>query len=209
MKKLFEMNKILCVLSYLFLVLTIIALIVFVFQLHDMFCYYEGSTFYDLFYNWHFLKFLLIACFSILTLYVAGSQLQKQTDMNCINALVELRKQLTSGCNRDVHFRLLPEQEQRNLPEQESATDNKEYNITPFEKIPMIDIFNYLGTIELGALMVEKELIDMKTFENQMGYRVENIFNGTTDAQIKVRQHIQNERAYYDSLLWIKRKMNL
>ncbi|GHT24194.1 hypothetical protein AGMMS4957_16810 [Bacteroidia bacterium] len=125
--------------------------------------------------------------------------------MACITALVELRKQLTTDeHNRNAHYALLSDGDDNTFSnEKESSEEKRDGKIPPFDDILKIDIFNYLGTIELGALMVKRELIDIQTFYNQMGYRVENIFADKTVAQQTIKKHVQDEKKYYKNLNWI------
>ncbi|MDR1416347.1 MAG: hypothetical protein LBJ57_02860, partial [Prevotellaceae bacterium] len=93
-----------------------------------------------------FLKYLLVGSFSILTLYIAANQLQKQANTAMVTALTELRKQLTSDRNRKMHFMLSPREEQRTLADTGYTVEKT--------KILTIDAFNYLGTLELGILII-------------------------------------------------------
>ena len=205
MKRIFKIRNILCGLKILFIIFVCITFVVLVFQVHEIICYCSPQSFGELIANPHVLKFLLIACFSLLTLFVAGKQLQKQTDVATITALTELRKQLTSERNRNIHFVLLPKDEQKTMSEKQKVDEKikEENELMQAEKILTIDVLNYLGTLELGVLMVRKNLIDMKTFYSQFGYRIENIFE-EEDSKIHsmVREHINGSKAYYRNLLW-------
>ena len=71
------------------------------------------------------------------------------------------------------------------------------------EKIRKIDVFNYLGTLELGILMVEMGLIEKETFYSQFGYRIENVFDTDNNdiININIRQHIYENKPYFKTLL--------
>jgi len=205
MKRIFKISNILCGLKILFIIFICITFVVLVFQVHEIICYCSPQSFGELIANPHVLKFLLIACFSLLTLFVAGKQLQKQTDVATITALTELRKQLTSERNRNIHFVLLPEDEQETILKEQDVNERmkEENELMQAEKILTIDVLNYLGTLELGVLMVRKNLIDMKTFYSQFGYRIENIFEEeNSDIHANVRKHINSEKSYYKNILW-------
>ena len=207
MEKIFKIGNILRVLRWLFIVLSLCTLLILIVQINRIICHCLPISFCELIFNWHFLKYLLIACFSLLTLYVAGKQLQKQTDVATITALTELRKLLTSEQNRNVHFILSSKEEQKTILDNkadkvydEIKKGNKLMNS---EEIPKIDIFNYLGTLELGILMVKRNLINWDTFSSQFGYRIENIFDEEdSDVHIKVRKNINDNKSYYKNLLW-------
>ena len=217
MEKALKIGTILGVLKWLFVVLLLSIISVLIIQGHNMICNCSPVSFCELILSWEFLKYLLIACFSLLTLYVAEKELQKQTDVACITALAELRKQLTSERNRNVHFALSPKEEQETMlkkqktDEKEKEADEKvkeENKIMQTEKILKIDVLNYLGTLELGVLMVKKDLIDMKTFYSQFGYRIENIFEEeNSDFHVSVRKHINGGKLYYKEILWGREKI--
>ena len=204
MKKIFEIGNILHGLKILFILLTCITLVALVFQIHEIVCHCSPQSLGELIINPQFLKFLLIACFSLLTLFVAGKQLQKQTDIACITALTELRKQLTSERNRNIHFALLHEDEQKTILDNKVDDETrKENELMQTDKILTIDVLNYLGTLELGVLMVRRNLIDIKTFYSQFGYRIENIFEReNSDIHTSVRNHINGGKSYYKDILW-------
>jgi hypothetical protein len=151
--------------------------------------------------NWKLLRMLLVAFFSLLTLYVASSQLKKHADIAAITALTELRKLLTSEQNKTVHLALLPEEEQVSISVKSLNEGEKQDNklVLP-EAIPMTEIFNYLGTLELGVIMTEKELIDTDTFNSQFGYRIKNIFEEKGNFNERVCEHIKNNESYYQIL---------
>jgi hypothetical protein len=165
---------------------------------------YRQDDKYELLTNLHFLKTLIIAGFSILTLYVAYRQLKKQSDTACIDALIELRRLLISGRNRNIHFALSPDEEQKTIMD-EQVNDISLYS--EGTTIPIIDIFDYLGTIELGYQMIKRGLIDMNTFYNQFGYRVENIFEERTKTQKLVLKLIRENEDYFQYLFEINSKI--
>ncbi|GHT10729.1 hypothetical protein AGMMS4956_02620 [Bacteroidia bacterium] len=202
-KEIIELHTILRILQWLFIAMLVVIIVTFAVQLCNMLCCHNGQTFCALFYSHHFLKILCIAFFSLLTLYVAGSQLKKHTDMACIEALAELRKQLTSDRNRSVHFALLYEEEKDTLSGANIKIDPKHYDLKHPKDIPMVDVYNYLGTIGLGTQMLRRNLIDIETFYYHIGYRVENIFEGESDMHTKIRKHINENKSYYTYLLWL------
>ncbi|MDR1090024.1 MAG: hypothetical protein LBL79_03030 [Prevotella sp.] len=118
---------------------------------------------------------------------------------------------MTSDQNRNIHYHLSPKDEQDYLPKSPDAekesleTKENPNSICPSDKIPMIDVFNYPGTIELGYQMVKRELIDDEIFISQIGYRVENIFNENSLVQKQVSKHIRDNERYYKDLFKIKK----
>jgi hypothetical protein len=209
-KEILKIHVILRWLQWLFIGVAIITLIVLAIYLCRVFYNCNSLPEYcERIFSWDFLKQLLIACFSLVTLYVAGVELKKHTDRACIDSLIELRKQLTTNSNRNVHFALLYEDEKYTLAKT-IIIDKPAYkaaDLKPCEEIPMVDVFNYLGTIGLGTQMVKRGLIDIETFYYHIGYRVENIFEGIGKAHDAIREHINKDESYYPNLRWIYGKI--
>lgn len=57
-------------------------------------------------------------------------------------------------------------------------------------------MFDYLGTVELGAIMLKHKVINYDEFYNQFGYRLENIMMND-----RVMKHLEKEKIYY-KYLW-------
>jgi hypothetical protein len=130
--------------------------------------------------------------------------LKKQSDTACINALVELRKLLTSNRNRKVHLALSPDDEKKTLS---GAMLKSKYLCLNEKTVPKIDVFNYIGTIELGYQMIKQNLIDMETFYNQFGYRVENMFDENSNMHRLIKEHINENSSYYNDLIMMRDKI--
>ena len=143
---------------------------------------------------WKDYSALIITLGSCLTLFIANYNLGQYLNVETINALATLRNMLNSPENRRVHEYLLPDDERKAiLPNCETETD--------FQNIRNIDIFNYIGTLELGRLMWDNGVIDEAKFKNQFGYRVDNI---STSKEIK--EHIKANKQYYHKSLVEKTK---
>lgn len=67
-------------------------------------------------------------------------------------------------------------------------------------KLDDAKLFNYLGTIELGSIMLQKRIITFDEFFNQFGYRVQNIANSE-----EIMAHVRSDtnKDYYDNLLFV------
>lgn len=139
---------------------------------------------------WKDYSALIITLGSCLTLFIANYNLGQYLNVETINALATLRNMLNSPENRRVHEYLLPDDERKAiLPNCETETD--------FQNIRNIDIFNYIGTLELGRLMWDNGVIDEAKFKNQFGYRVDNISNSK-----EIKEHILRNKEYYlDTLI--------
>lgn len=103
-----------------------------------------------------------------LTILIASMQLKRQTDIQAINALAGLRSQLNSKEKKSIHLFLMEKDDKEPFLEIISESDT-ECDLTN------ADLYDYLGTIELGAIMLKRGVIDFDEFYNQFGYRVENI----------------------------------
>lgn len=143
---------------------------------------------------WKDYSALIITLGSCLTLFIANYNLGQYLNVETINALATLRNMLNSPENRRVHEYLLPDDERKAiLPNCETETD--------FQNIRNIDIFNYIGTLELGRLMWDNGVIDQTKFNNQFGYRFENLFNSK-----EIKEHIKANKQYYHKSLVEKTK---
>lgn len=143
---------------------------------------------------WKDYSALIITLGSCLTLFIANYNLGQYLNVETINALATLRNMLNSPENRRVHEYLLPDDERKAiLPNCETETD--------FQNIRNIDIFNYIGTLELGRLMWDNGVIDETKFKNQFGYRFENLFNSK-----EIKEHIKANKQYYHKSLVEKTK---
>lgn len=126
-----------------------------------------------------------------LTILLASLQLKRQSDTQAINALAELRSQLNSKEKKVIHLFLM-EKDDREPCIEIINKSNTEIDLTN------ADLFDYLGTIELGAIMLKRGVIDFDEFYNQFGYRVENIKKSG-----KILAHINQNRENYKYLLCI------
>ena len=72
------------------------------------------------------------------------------------------------------------------------------------KEIRDVDIYNYLGTLELGAIMVRRESISLEDFANQFGYRV---IETMSNCHI-IQNYILKEPQYYNDLTFIFEKLN-
>lgn len=112
-------------------------------------------------------------------LFVAAMTLKKTTDIQTIESLARLRIMLNSDNKVMIHKRLI----------EESGGDEK----------LSVDELDYIGLIELGAIMHRKGLISDQELYQQFGYRVENITKSSMLSKIK-----QDDR-YYDDFFYIEK----
>lgn len=173
--------------------------------------------------NWQLLAVCLYGC---LTLWIISYNLMKFIDVEAIKAVSDLRMKLHDKDNMEIHKLLLAGDEEGDEIAKEimnDATDSdsnyasktsvkkqvggnhvnsqKDNPDKPTEtKVDDALLFNYLGTIELGSIMLQKGIITFDEFFNQFGYRVQNIANCPA-----LMEHVRSDgnKDYYDNLLYV------
>ena len=123
------------------------------------------------------------------TIFISIHHIMRYIDIEAARSLSDLRTQLNQCSNKSVHKALL-------------ETEDSDNNKTILQSTSNTDLFNYLGCIELGAIMLERKHITFEEFFNQFGYRVQNIWNNH-----KVREHIHSEKEYYKALIYVFNEM--
>lgn len=147
---------------------------------------------------WIDYKFLVNCFGGCLTLWVISYNLKKFIDIETVKALGDLRTKLNDDKKKDIHTFLFPPEDKVPILKGEDK-NNSPYSTPQFANA---DIFDYIGTIELGAIMVERGAITLDEFKNQFGYRVENIKNNS-----ELMNHIKKYKKYYSNFLYLERKI--
>ena len=165
--------------------------------------------------NWEFWSGTLYGC---LTLWVISYNLMKFSDVEAIKALSDLRFKLHEKENREIHKLLLASDEDdgsivrqirqrkhRSSKDCQSTsknckTDDCDGKKDPQSEVEDMDLFNYLGTIELGSIMLQKGIVSFDEFFNQFGYRVQNIV-----CCDEVIHHVMSDanKSYYKNLIYV------
>ena len=122
------------------------------------------------------------------TLHIAIINVNKYITIEAIRSIESLRNRLEKRECKEIHQWL---------------EEPKESNIT-IKDFFTTDIHSYLGTIEMGSLMVQKGLISIHIFKRQFGYRIANIVESPEIVSI-----IAENEEYYEDLLWIIKELNL
>ena len=142
---------------------------------------------------WNSYRLLLKALAYSLTLFVAAYTIKKYIDVETCRAIGEIRSKFIETNKMDLHTYLLqPEDREPILKE----FDTKETH-------PNAIIFDYLGTIELGAIMLKRKIISLDEFNNQFGYRVSNVYNNEA-----LMGHVLKESNNYEYLLYAIDRMD-
>ena len=136
------------------------------------------------------------------TLLIAGYNLSKYMDVMSIEALRMIRERFNDEKKNELHEFILHEDDNKPIIKQERVicevngdSLDKESN----HQIKNTTIYDYLGTIELGAIMLCKGMISVDEFYNQFGYRIENIFRNSD-----ICQHVNNNYKYYKYLIYAR-----
>ena len=155
----------------------------------------------------------LIAFFGgCVSLWLVTFQLKKQADVETVRLLGYLREQLNTGEKQKIHFYLLSTEKGKSKHDNDRMallsdleSDSKyikqhcKENLDDEDKIrhSNVELFDYLGVLELGAIMLERGLISEKEFDNQFGYRIENVYRSS------LRDIIRSEsnKSYYKYML--------
>lgn len=147
---------------------------------------------------WIDYKYIIQALGGCLTLFIVSYNLQKYIDVETVKALGDLRNKLNSDDKEKIHTFLMPTEDTKAvLTELDSPVDNKG-NIAYSNAV----LFDYIGTIELGAIMVKRKVISIDEFYNQFGYRVENLMNNAA-----IKSHIKDNIYYYKELQYIVQRL--
>lgn len=157
---------------------------------------------------WSEYRLLFKAFLASLTLLVAGVNLRKFIDAQSVQCLSEIRTKLNSEEKKRIHAALLTEKGSDevilNWEDQESVTRGK---LVPKSNrsasLQNIELYDYLGTIELASIMVQKGLMTEEQFENQFGYRLKNCFKSDD-----VRSYVYREDSHYADLKFMRALLN-
>ena len=136
------------------------------------------------------------------TLLLAGYNLSKYMDMQVIESLRTIRGKFNDKEKNTLHEYLLCTKDCKPIIKRDRVgsdigedDSDEECNL----HIKNTTIYDYLGTVELGAIMLRKGMIRVDEFYNQFGYRIENIFRNS-----EICQHINNNYKYYKYLIYAR-----
>jgi len=121
------------------------------------------------------LRYLLVGGFSLLTLWLTIITLHRSVKTEEMNAIVSLRNLFNQKENKEVYEQI--------LKGNDFKLDEKRKNEG--------DVNNYIGTLEVAYLMVERGVINMEEFENLFGYRLNNLFENED-----LYKYIREDRKY-------------
>lgn len=168
-------NKVIDAIVYITFTLLAILLIVFIIQIVNALYFNEAELFFNE-------TIVDNAIFYLLSFFVAVVTLKKTIDIQTIDSLSKLRGLLNSDEKKKIH--------------QELITETDPANELSVEQL------DYIGIIELGAIMYRKGVIGDEELYNQFGYRVENIVKSS------LYEKLQRDKSYYDDFFYIEKIIN-
>lgn len=134
---------------------------------------------------WEEHSLLIKAFFYSLTLFVASHTLIKYIDVETSRSLGEIRSKLNDEPKKVIHQLLLQDKEvekiQKYLKEKLENLQFKGGTVN----ITEVEVLDYLGTLELGAIMLKRGLLSNNEFFELFGYRYENLKKSTLNKLIK------------------------
>ena len=167
-KKWLTLNRFCNIIGVIIAILLLIVLIMVIIQFCDL-C----NDVCNIMHSRSALLKLFVVLFSVITLLVTVLQLSKMADAEQIKAIVALRDLFNQEGNLQVHNRILNKE---SFDLKEPSDDNKETNKEDNDKLcDLALVNNYIGTLELAYIMVEKNLITEYEFLNLFGYRLEDL----------------------------------
>lgn len=138
------------------------------------------------------LRYIVVALFSLITLWVAIVTLRSSIHTSEIEAIVSLRNLFYQEGNLRVHRKILNKEKFYLTNEQKAqVSDNDSTEISKEKQEDESDVNNYIGTLEVAYLMVERGVINMEEFENLFGYRLNNLYENE-----ELHKYICNDRKY-------------
>lgn len=114
---------------------------------------------------------LIKAFFASVTLFVASHSLMKYIDVERTRSLGEIREKLDDKPKKIIHDYVMNNKDKEGVPSSLIQCLNENSSVD----LSTVEIFDYLGTLELGAIMLYRGVISEEEFYNQFGYRYENV----------------------------------
>ncbi len=163
------------------IILTIISLIIFLSILCSSFVLkfqYDINGVVNFLALFNPFKEILTATFITIPIYIGLETLITNLNSQEGKAILDFRILLTSNDNIEIHNKTRGANAEWSV-----AIPNEELNdINTWRKID-----NYLGTLELLNILIDKDLISIDSFNNQFGYRVDNIYYN-----VPIKEYIDN-----------------
>jgi len=155
---------------------------------------------------WESYRALISVLVGSITLCFAGYTLKQALDVATINSLTGLREKFNEQRKKSLHLFLMKDSEYPsddksdcNLAERITSDSNAKggmINTDVSLDFNSADVLDYLGTIEMGNIMLKRGMISLKEFYNQFGYRLEYLLENPV-----ISRHIyEDAKEYYNDL---------
>lgn len=154
----------------------------------------EGVKYLQFFWQQH--SSLIKAFFYILTLFVASHTLIKYIDVETCRSLGEIRTKLNETPKKIINDSLLDPDYRKSLQDHVDKYFKAHPDYENEVGLSAVEMLDYLGTLELGALMLERCLLSNKEFFNQFGYRYIYL------SRSPIMDMLNEEKDYYEPLFY-------
>ena len=145
---------------------------------------------------WQQYSSLIKAFFYVITLLIAGHTLIKYIDVETCRSIGEIRTKLNETPKKIISDSLLDPDYRKSLQDHV----NKYFKAHPqYENevgLSAVEMLDYLGTLELGALMLQRCLITNQEFFDQFGYRYVYL------SRSPIMDMLNEEKDYYEPLFY-------
>ncbi len=117
---------------------------------------------------------------AVLTLCVASVQCSRHIDQNVIESILNLRDAFDRDKIKEIQQYLI----QNNKIEAYDFND--------------IEIYNFLGYLEVGSLMLQRGMMNKREFSNQFGYTLQQVLSCED-----LYRHIKMSECFYEDFLFV------
>lgn len=148
---------------------------------------------------WSDKTWLLKGFLSCATIWIASYTLNRSLNISTINSLCVLREKFSEEGKKNFHLFLMAHSAKKEDDEEgDSYIAERMKNTSGITKYDFnsADVFDYLGIVELGAIMLKRGDLTFKEFYNQFGYRVEYLWQVD-----EIRTHIEKHSQYYEDFI--------
>lgn len=154
---------------------------------------------------WRQYSFLLKGFAGCATIFIAGYNLSQYINVALVESLAQLRARLDDEPKKRLHLDLMGYGDSdlaRDVMRESAIKSHKSSTPRTDVQYTSADVLDYLGTIELGAIMLRKGVISIEEFNQQFGYRVVNLL-----ASEQILEHIKNNEESYKDLRYVVKEL--
>ena len=145
---------------------------------------------------WEEHSLLIKAFFYSLTLFVASHTLIKYIDVETSRSLGEIRSKLNDEPKKIIHNSLLLDKDLETIKKYLKGKLETLHFSGDNVDLTEVEVLDYLGTLELGAIMLQRGLLSNNEFYDQFGYRYENLKKSS------LNKLFSTDKKFYNPLLY-------